>query len=153
MLFRTRPLTTYLERTAPYRAFEQQFLEILIFFFNSLGAVFVGMDMAAYVPLTVAVSAIISSFMDFTNLTKQVEAYNKSLTDCHNIMNEWSGKTKTERCTPQTVTQVVNTVENGMMAVALALTNGSPTGADDNQGGEEEGDGYARKGRGEQACL
>jgi hypothetical protein len=142
MLFRTRPLCTYLERTAPWRAFEQQFLEILVFSFNSLGAVLVGLGMAAYVPLTVSVSAIISSFMDFINISKQVEAYNASINNVHNLVNEWDGKTRTERRTRQTVAKVVSTTEEAWLAVALALTNGSPTGSnnDDDEGeeGEEE---------------
>ena len=136
-LYRARPVGTYLERTAPWRAFEMQFLEILIFIFNSLGAVLVGMQYTPYVPLTVAIAAILASFIDFTNLSKQVEAYNAALRDIHNVMNEWNGKTRTERRTRQTVTKMVGTVEIGMSNVAVALTNGMPTG----DTGEDEGEG------------
>ena len=140
MKFRTRPMVTYLERTAPWRAFEQQFLEILIFMFNSCGAIFVGMGQATYVPLTVAISAIIASFMDFTNLTKQVEAYNQAINNVHNLVNDWDSKTSTERRTSQTVGQVVGVTEEAWMLVALALTNGSPTGqAGGGDGDEGEG--------------
>ena len=139
--YRARPFVTYLERTAPWRAFELQLLEILIFVFNSFGAVLVGLGMTPYVPMTVAISSILSSFIDFTNLNKQVEAYNEALRNTHNVMNEWGGKTRTERRTRATVTSVVGTVEAGMMAVALALTNGSLTGAEEEGEGEgEEGD-------------
>ena len=97
--------------------------------------------LVAYVPLTVAISAIIASFLDFTNLGKQVEAYNNALQEVHNVMNEWNGKTRTERRTRQTVTQVVGTVELGITNVAIALTNGMPTGASaDDEGEGEEGE-------------
>ena len=88
-------------------------------------------------------SQIISSFIDFTNLTKQVEAYNTALTNLHNIVNEWDGKTRTERRTRQVITQVVGTVENAMTNVAIALCDGAqaaPGGKKDDGDGEGEGD-------------
>ena len=86
-------------------------------------------------------ATIIASFIDFTNLSKQVEAYNGALRDIHNVMNEWNGKTRTERRTRQTVTKVVGTVELQLSNVAIALTNGMPTGGDAEDEGEgEEGD-------------
>ena len=51
--------------------------------------------------------AVVSSFVDFTNLSKQVEAYNASINSVHNLVNEWDGKTRTERRTRQTVTKLV----------------------------------------------
>ena len=141
MLFRTRPLITYIERTVPWRAFELQLLEIIVFCFNSLGAIFVGMQQAAYVPLSVAAAAIISSFMDFTNLGKQVEAYNTAVNNLHNLVNEWDGKTRTERRTRQTVTKVVGVTEEAWLNVGVALTNGTLTGsAADDEGDGEEGE-------------
>ena len=144
MLFRTRPMVTYLERTAPWRAFELQLLEILIFFINSMGAVLVGLgdgEFVPYVSLTVAIAAVAKGLMDFANLSKQVEAYNTALREVHNMMNEWDGKTRTERRTRQTITQVVGTVEMALQAVAMALTDAQPTkseGGEGDDGGEEE---------------
>ena len=106
---------------------------------RTLGAVFVGLSQAAYVPLTVAAAAIVQSFIDFTNLTKQVEAYNTSITNVHNLVNEWDGKTRTERRTGQTVTRVVTTTEEAWLGVGLSLTNGALTGSSQ-EGGDEDGE-------------
>ena len=53
----------------------------------------------------------------------------------------WDGKTRTERRTRQTMNKVVGVVETAMANVAIALTNGKPTGAsmDGEEGGEEDG--------------
>ena len=72
--------------------------------------------------------------MEFANLDKQVEAYNASLREVHKMMNEWDGKTRTERRTRQTITAVVNTVELALQGVAVALTDAQPYG----KGGEDE---------------
>ena len=96
-------------------------------------------------PLAVALAAIVASFMDFTNLSKQVEAYNQALRDVHNLINNWDGLTSTERRTRQTVTKVVGTVEGAITKVALALTNGSVTGAAPPGEGGDEGEGGGEK--------
>ena len=138
MKYRARPVCTYLERTAPWRAFELQMLEIFIFCFNSLGAILVGLGYEPYVSLTVAVAAVLKSFMDFANLSKQVEAYNAALRDIHSMMNDWDGKTSTERRTQKVVTYVVGTVETSLLNVAIALCDAQPTAAS-GEGGDEEG--------------
>jgi len=142
MQYRARPVCTYLERTAPYRAFYLQMLEIIVFIMNSFGAVLVGMgnEFVPWVSLTVAIAAVIRSFQDFANLEKQVEAYNTALREVHNMMNEWDGKTRTERRTRQVITAVVGTVENQMINVAMAICNAQATaGGDDGDGdGDDE---------------
>jgi len=145
MKYRGRPVCTYLERTAPWRAFELQLLEIIVFCINSLGAVLVGMgaEYVPYVSLTVTVAAVAKSACDFANLGKQVEAYNSALRDVHNLMNEWDGKTRTERRTRQVVTAVVGTVEIAMLNVAIALCDAQPSAGGDE--GEGEGDDEEKK--------
>ena len=79
--------------------------------------------------------------MDFTNITKQVEAYNAAISNLHNLVNEWNGKTRTERRTRQTMTKVVGVTEEAWLSVAIALTNGQLTGAaQDEEGESEEGE-------------
>ena len=143
--YRARPVCTYLERTAPWRAFELQFLEILVFVINSLGAVFVGLGSAfvPYVTVTVAIAAALKSFTDFANLAKQVESYNAALRDVHNCMNDWDSKTSTERRTHQAITQMVGTIEGALTVVAIALTDAQPSSAaaqegEDGEGGDNE---------------
>lgn len=140
MQYRAKPLCAYLERTAPWRGYWMQVCEIMIFAFSSSGAVLVGLgeSMIPYVAMTVAAASIVKSFMEFSNLGKQVEAYNTALRDVHTMMNEWDGLTRTERRTRQTIKKVVTTVENAMALVAIALTDALPSGqADDNEGDEE----------------
>ena len=55
--------------------------------------------LAVSLTLTVAFAAILKSSIEFSNLTKQVEAYNAALRDLHNLMNDWEAKTRTERRT------------------------------------------------------
>ena len=130
------------ERTAPWRGFWLQVLEILIFTFASSGAVLVGMgkEYVPYVAMTVAIAAIIRSFMEFSNIAKQVEAFNTALRDVHTLFNEWDGLTRTERRTRQTIKKVVGTVEGAMALVATALTDALPTGVDDEEADEEKED-------------
>ena len=138
MRYRARPVCTYLERTAPWRAFELQMLEIIIFIIGSLGAVLVGIgpDFTPWVSLTVAISAVLKSLCDFANLEKQVEAYNTALRGVHGMLNDWDGKTRTERRTRQVITAVVGTVESQMTNVAMALTDAAAP--DSEEGGEGE---------------
>ena len=141
MIYRARPACTYLERTAPWRAFELQLLEIIVFMFNSLGAILVGLGQSwvPYVSITVTIAAVCKSFTEFSNLEKQVEAYNTALREVHSMMNDWDGKTRTEWRTRKTIAAVVGTVETAMQGVAGALTGGTPFGAT-KEGSEEEGD-------------
>ena len=142
MLYRVRPACTHLERTAPWRAFEQQFGEIVIFILNASGAVLVGFELTQYVPLTVAIAGIILSFMDYSNLSKQVEAYNGALRDVHNITSEWDGMTRTERRTGKAMTKMVEIVESALLRVGIAETNGElttlSTSTSDGGGGDGE---------------
>ena len=94
-----------------------------------------------YVSLTVAVAAIMRSLTDFANLPKQVEAYNTALRDVHSLLNEWDGKTSTERRTRQVITAVVGTVETSMLNVGIAVFDAAPKAAGGEEGeGEGEGD-------------
>ena len=124
-----------------------QFLEILVFFFNSLGAVMVGLG-SAFVPwvtVTVAFAAALKSFTDFANLSKQVESYNAALRDVHNLMNDWDSKTSTERRTHQAITQMVSTVENSLQLVAMALTDAQPSSMGSQEGEDGDGEGGDEK--------
>ena len=140
MQFRARPILSYFEKTAPWRAFELQCLEVVIFCISSAGAVLVGLnkELAPYVALTVAVGFVCKSAIEFTRLDKQVETYNKSQRELHNLLNQWDGMTRTERRMRSTIKQVVGTVETAMLNVAMALTDGMLTGAGGGGDGEEE---------------
>ena len=140
MQFRARPILSYIEKTAPWRAFELQCLEVAIFVVSSLSAVMVGLrqELAPYVALTVAVGFVCKSAIEFTRLDKQVETFNKSQRELHNLLNQWDGMTRTERRTRSTIKQVVGTVETAMLNVAMALTDGMLTGTGGGGDGEEE---------------
>lgn len=142
MHYRAKPICTHVERTAPWRAFQQQCIEICVFAINSSGAVLVGVDDALipYVAITVALAAVLNSFLEFSRLAKQVEAYNSAQRDLHNLINEWDGMTRTERRTRATIGKVVTTVEGAMTLVAISLTDAIPSGEAKDGGGEEDGD-------------
>ena len=93
-----------------------------------------------YVALTVACANACKSFIEFSRLSKQVEAYNSAQRDLHNLINKWDGMTRTERRTRSTITEAVTTVENAMTLVAVALTDAMP-GQGTNDGNDEDGDG------------
>merc|ERR1711988_1307982 len=111
----------------------------MVFSINSSGAVFValGEELVPYVAITVAVAAVLNSYLEFSRLPKQVEAYNTAQRDLHNLINDWDGMTRTERRTRQTITQVVSTVENAMALVAVALTDAIPSSRAKADGGDD----------------
>ena len=78
MHYRVMPVGAHVERTAPWLALRLQVIEICIFAINSSGAVLVGVsqDFVPYVAITVAVAAVLNSYLEFSRLAKQVEAYN-----------------------------------------------------------------------------
>lgn len=141
MMYRGRPICTYMERTAPWRAFELQCLEIITFVFNSSGAVLVGLghEYVPYVALTVAIAGVCKSFIEFSRLSQQVEAYNAAQREIHNMINQWDGMTRTQRRTRTTITNVVTTVETAFLGVCAALTDAVPGQAFGMGGGEDEG--------------
>ena len=148
MQYRAMPLCTHIERTAPWRAFQLQVIEILVFSINSSGAVLVGVDedgtLTSYVAITVAIAAVLNSYLEFSRLAKQVEAYNTAQRDLHNLFNDWDSMTRTERRTRATVAKVVGTVETAMILIAIAVTDAIPSGqqggGDGDGDGEEEGE-------------
>ena len=144
MRYRARPILTYFERTAPWRAFEEQCLEVLIFAINSSGAVLVGVADGAYVPyvaLTVAIAGVCKSFLEFSRLSKQVEQYNAAQRELHNLINKWDGMTRTERRKRGTIEEVVGKVEEAMLGVAQALTDAIRSDQSGDGGGDGDGDG------------
>ena len=142
MRYRARPICTYLERTAPWRAFELQCLEVTVFVINSMGAVLVALGNVTipYVALTVSVAAVCKSFIEFSRLDKQVEAYNTAQRDIYKQINDWDGMTRTQRRTRTTITNVVFTVENAMSLVAVALTDAIPSNQQKGDDADEDGD-------------
>jgi hypothetical protein len=140
MDYRARPLCTYVEKTAPWRAFELQCLEVAIFTINASGSILaaLGDSYIPFVALTVSASSIASSFLEFSRLPKQVEAFNQAQREMHNLFNKWDGMTKTARRTRQTITEVVGTVEREMINVAVSLTDAVPSSARAAVGAENE---------------
>ena len=140
MDYRARPLCTYVEKTAPWRAFELQCLEVAIFTINASGSILaaIGDMYIPFVALTVSASSIASSFLEFSRLPKQVEAFNQAQREMHNLFNKWDGMTKTARRTRQTITEVVGTVEREMINVAVSLTDAMPSSARAAVGAENE---------------
>ena len=138
--YRAKPVIAYLEKTSPWRGFWMQFIEIIIFILNASGAALVGMGTAfiPFVAMTVAGASIFRSFLEFSNLTKQVEGYNLALNMCHNLLNDWDRMTRTERRTSQTIRLMVGTVELAMDNVAAALTDALPGGQKEDDGNDKE---------------
>ena len=143
MQYRAKAVLSYMESTSPWRGFWMQLIEIIIFIMNAFGAVLVGMgtQYIPYVAMTVSLAAIFRSFLEFSRLGKQVEAYNIAVNMIHGMMNEWDRMTRTERRTRQTIGKVVGTVETALNIVASALTDALPGGGgDDDEGEGEEGE-------------
>jgi len=140
MDYRAKPVLAYFERTAPWRGFWMQVIEILIFTLSASGAALVGMGQVfvPYVAMTVAAANIARSFLEFSNLSKQVEAYNMAINQVHNMMNAWDSMTRTERRRSQTVKLVVGTIESALQIVAVALTDALPSGQGEDEEEEEE---------------
>ena len=77
-----RPLIEHYEKRGEKLALRLQFLDILGFFVNSAGTVLVSLDLTTWVSLTVAVVAVITGIVEFTQLRNQVVSINLALSDC-----------------------------------------------------------------------
>ena len=146
MQYRVMAICAHVERTAPWKALTQQVIEILVFSVNSSGSLLVGVseegELVPYVAITVAIAAVLTSYLEFSRLAKQVEAYNTAEKDIHNMINRWNSMTRTERRTRATIQEVVSVVEGAMELIAISLTDAIPSAKESAGGGEdEEGDG------------
>jgi len=123
--FRVRPFVASLEKSAPRLARTLQLLEVLVFVSNSLGAVLaiivVGdMSLANFVAVTVALSAIFSSMIEYHNLQLQVTASNGALRETHNLLVWWAGLSMVDRRTRFTKHHVCSTMERCLLSTIAA---------------------------------
>ncbi|KAL3892974.1 MAG: hypothetical protein SGPRY_014599, partial [Prymnesium sp.] len=77
VLYRARPIAASLEQAAPRLVRTLQMLELLVFSFNSLGAVLAlttvgSTSLASFVAVSVSFASVISSMIEYHNLQQQV---------------------------------------------------------------------------------
>lgn len=143
--YRVRPFVAHLEKSAPRLARTLQVLEVLVFVSNSLGAVLaiivVGdMSLANFVAVTVALSAIFSSMIEYHNLQLQVTASNGALRETHNLLVWWAGLSMVDRRTRFTKHHVCSTLERCLLSTIAAESAAviQSSGGDGADGMDEE---------------
>ena len=120
--FRVRPLTERLEKQAVKLAGRLTILDLISFTVASSGTVLAAFGYETWISLTVALSAVIFSITEFTQLRNQVVSTNLSLRDLHQTLVWWDSLSLVRRRTPTVTAQIVGTTENAFIDLVDAHT-------------------------------
>jgi len=117
VVFRVRPLIEHYEKRAVQLANRLIFYETLTFVLNSSGAVLAIFGFYEWVTLTVAVVAVLSGVIEFTQLRSQVVSVNLSLRDLQKLIVWWDSLSAVYRRTVATKSRVVDTTERAIVQI------------------------------------
>ena len=140
MGYRAKYVLAQLEYLAPRLARHLQFLEVLGFVTNSVGAGLAAFGYTEWVAMSVAFYGVVAAVLQHLNLQQQVEATNQALRDVHNMLIWWNGHGIIEHRTRSSKQHVVNVVETAWLSVVAARTNVAarvPTSFEESKGGHE----------------
>ena len=144
--FRVRPLTERLEKQAVKLSGRLQFLDILGFCISATGTILAAYGLNSWISVTVAVSSVVFSITEFTQLRNQVVSTNLALRDLHAILVKWDSLSLVKRRVRVVAEEIVMTTENAFLDVvknhttAASNTQVSVAKSLDGKGEEEEGD-------------
>ena len=125
MCYRVRPAMEYLEKKANKLAWRLSALEIAGFIVQSSGSVLGAFEFTEWVALTVAIAAVLQSFIEFVQLRNQVTSVNLALRDLQSLSVFWDSLSIVRRRTPAVKMQVVRTAEAALLMVVDAHTTAS----------------------------
>jgi len=122
VVFRVRPLIEHYEKQAVRLANRLNLYETFTFILNSSGAVLAVVGFYEWVTLTVAVVAVITGVIDFTQLRNQVVSVNLCLRDLQKLIVWWDSLSVVRRRTDDTKSRVVDTTERAVVQVVRQQT-------------------------------
>ena len=102
-------------------------MEILSFFFNSVGSVFAidfgeGLSYTEWIALTVTIVSVLTAIVEFTQLRNQLVSCNLALRDLQNVLTWWDSLSLVRRRTPLVKQQIVSTTERAFISIVDAHT-------------------------------
>jgi len=124
VIFRTRPLIESYEKLSVRLATQLRQLELAGFVVNLIGAVMATsfVNFAEWLSLTVAICALLSGVVEFTQLKKRVVAVNLALGELHSLMVWWDALSVVRRRPTSVKAIVVETTERAVIQMVDALT-------------------------------
>lgn len=125
MCYRVRPVIMRYQKKANKLAWRLSTIEMIVFTVQASGSVLAIFFYNEWVALTVALSAVLQSFIEFMKLRDQVTSINLALRDLQALMVFWDSLSIVRRRTPAVKMQVVATTEGAI----LLVTNNQTTAA------------------------
>ena len=117
VLFRVRPLIELYERKAVKLASRLSLYELLTFAINASGTLLAVFRFDEWVTFTVAVVAVLTAVVEFTQLRNQVVSVNLSLRDLQKLSIWWDSLSADRRRADETTARVVDTTERAILQV------------------------------------
>jgi len=123
--YRLRPVKAKLQRHVDKLSFRLSLMEILGFFVQAAGSVFALFHFSEWVAVTVAIAAVVQSFVEFMQLKNQVTSINLAVRDLQALTVFWDSLSIVRRRTPAVKMQIVKTTEAALLMVVDAHTTAS----------------------------
>ena len=122
VIFRMRPLVDCLERQALKLSKQLQRCEISTYVINALGAVLAAINWTEWTSLTIAVVAVLTGIIEFTQLRNQLVQTNLSLRDLQSLLVRWDSLSIVTRRTPLVKAMFVEVTEDALLSIVDAHT-------------------------------
>ena len=117
---RVRPLTYYLEDRSVTMARRSITLEMAALLSNAAGGVLSIADMVPWMPVTVAVANICMALTDYFYIPSQLQATNRALEQCHNLLQWWDSLSLVQRKRPDVKKRCCEQVEGSLLDMCTA---------------------------------
>jgi len=125
MCYRVRPVIAKFQKHANKLSWRLSFIEIIGFCIQSSGSIFGTMHFDEWVAFTVAIAAVLQSFIEFMQLRNQVTSLNLALRDLQGLCVFWDSLSIVRRRTAAVKMQVVASTETAILMVTDAHTTAS----------------------------
>jgi hypothetical protein len=122
VIFRVRPLVETLERQALKLARLLQQCEVSTYLINAVGAVLAAINWTEWTSLTVAIVAVLTGIIEFTQLRNQLVQNNLSLRDLQTLLVRWDSLSIVMRRTALIKGMIVKTTEEALIKIVDAHT-------------------------------
>ena len=119
VVYRVRPMIERLEKQVMRLSLRLQICEFLGFTFNAVGAIFAvdAVALTEWISLTVAIVAVLTGIIEFTQLRNQVVSVNLALKEMQAIIVKWDALSLVRRRTPGIKAEIVKTTEYAFLSI------------------------------------
>ena len=127
VIFRVRPIVDSLEQRAIKLAAQLQRCEIATYLINAAGAILAALNWTEWVSLTVALVAVVTGIIEFTQLRNQLVQTNLSLRDLQTLLVRWDSLSVVTRRAPAIKDMFVLATEDALVSIVDAHTTAAST--------------------------